>query len=166
MRSFHAGHTIHVRARLVVTLLLATTYAGCKSVASVVDVITPIEMTHTAIDETFVRVDLYAKQHGAIPPSLAVLPQRSGYMNRTTDGWKRPLLYDIRNDGCVTLTSYGKDRKPGGVGEDADISRSYRAKRPDGSLWAGVDGLWIVNAEVRQPATGKSERQVKYPDAE
>ena len=69
-------------------------------------------------------------------------------MNRTTDGWNRPLQYRVAQDGIITLTSLGADGKPGGDGEDADISVSYRSKRPNGSLWVGSP-MWLVEAEVK-----------------
>jgi len=102
-------------------------------------------MTHTAITETFVRMNLYAQQRHSIPTSLDVLLKRTGYANRTTDGWNRPLLFETRADGILTLKSFGKDGKPGGKGEDADISTSYQAKHEDGTLWIG-DEMWIVKA--------------------
>jgi hypothetical protein len=113
------------------------------------DRITPVEMTHTAIGETFYRIQIYAQKYGAVPASLDALPKREGYVNRTTDGWGRPLEYRVRPDGVITLTSYGRDGAPGGAGDDADISVSYRTKRADGSLWVGSD-LWIVEARVKQ----------------
>jgi hypothetical protein len=158
----------HVRF-LAAILLSAFAVAGCVCPACLLDhfvtVITPVEMTDSAITETFVRIDLYAKEHGTTPPSLDVLPERKGYMNRITDGWGRPLLYEVSDDGRLTLTSYGKDGKPGGSGEDADISRSYYSRRPDGSLWVGSD-LWIVEAEVGEPTAGRSKLLVAQPNVQ
>jgi hypothetical protein len=98
--------------------------------------------------ETLARINIYAETNKAIPPSLDVLAKRDGYVNRTTDGWNRPLQYRVTQDGIITLTSLGADGKPGGNGEDADISVSYRSKRPDGSLWVGSP-MWLVEAEVK-----------------
>jgi len=112
-------------------------------------VITPVEMTYTAIGETFFRIHLYVKQNSVLPTSLDVLPKREGYSNRITDGWNRVLQYHIANDGVITLTSFGKDGKPGGTGDNTDISRSYYSKRKDGSLWVGTD-MWIVEAEINK----------------
>lgn len=112
------------------------------------DRITPVEMTKTAITETVVRINIYAETNRAVPPSLDVLPRRNGYANRTTDGWGRPLQYRVATNGIITLTSFGRDAKPGGSGEDADVSESYFAKKPDESLWVG-SAMWIVDAQVR-----------------
>lgn len=110
--------------------------------------ITPVESTNSAIIESFARVQLYAKANRVAPPSLDALPKRKGYANQITDGWHRPLHYRLASDGVITLTSLGKDGKPGGTGEDADISVSYRSRRPDGSLWAASDS-WIGEAQVK-----------------
>jgi len=117
--------------------------AGCS-----MHTITPVEATHTAIGETFARVQIYAETNRFVAPSLDVLPKRGGYANQTSDGWHRPLLYRAAPDGVITILSLGKDGKSGGAGEDADISVSYRSKRQDGSLWVGSD-LWLVEAEVK-----------------
>jgi hypothetical protein len=113
-----------------------------------IHLVTPEEMTRTSIIETFVRIDLYAKQNRCPPPSLDVLPRREGYVNRTIDGWNRPLQYHIGTDGLITLVSFGRDGKIGGSGEDADISQSYYSRRKDGTLWVGAE-LWIAEAQVK-----------------
>lgn len=112
------------------------------------DKITPVEMTRTAMTETLARINIYAETNKAVAPSLDVLAKRDGYLNRTTDGWNRPVQYRVAQDGIITLTSLGADGKPGGDGENADISVSYRSKRPDGSLWVGSP-MWLVEAEVK-----------------
>jgi hypothetical protein len=132
---------MHLTRSLAFGVLLSFALVGCAP-------ITPVEMTHSAITETFVRINIYARKYGAIPPSVDALPIREGYANSTTDGWGRRPEYRVAPDGTITLTSHGRDGRPGGTGDDADISVSYRTKRPDGSLWAGSD-LWIV--EGRQP---------------
>lgn len=131
------------------SIILAFGFVVAAVVAfSFVDRITPVEMTHTAMIETFVRISLYAETNKALPPSLEVLPKREGYANRTTDGWKRTLEYSVSGDGVITLRSLGKDGRPGGDGENADISQSYLSKRPDGSLWVGSP-MWTAEAEVK-----------------
>lgn len=101
----------------------------------------PSQVTSNSIVETFVRIELYAKQHGSLPHSLDALPRREGYANETRDGWDRRLLYDINSDGTITLASLGKDGRPGGDGDNADLIATCRAYRPDGSLWIGA-GDW------------------------
>ena len=123
--------------------------------SSLVCVITPVEMTNTAIVESFVRMRMYLAEHHQFPASLDELPRRDGYANRTTDWWRRPLIYKAEQDNFITLLSLGKDGEPGGTGEDADIQRTYRTKNPDGS-WCVHEELWIVTAEVTKPPTTAS----------
>ena len=133
---------MHPRQHILCVTLAMLALVSCHR-------ITPVEMTKSAITETFVRIGIYAQTNRAVPPSLAVLPKRDGYANRTTDGWGRPLRYSLATNGIIALTSFGRDGKPGGSGEDADTSESYFTKKSDGSLWVGSD-LWIVEAQVRQ----------------
>jgi hypothetical protein len=113
---------------------------GCSAL-----VITPVEMTNTAIGETLARIDIYAKQNHEVPRTLTTLPKRDHHINRITDGWNRQLIYTVENN-VITLTSLGKDGVIGGIGENADISQSYYYKKPDGTLWVGQD-LWLVEAK-------------------
>lgn len=133
------------RASIILALCLVLVLAWVA--LCFVDRATPVDMTRTAMTETFIRICLYAETNKALPPSLDALPKRDGYANRTTDGWKRPLQYRVDKNGVITLRSFGADGKPGGAGDDADLSQSYRSKRPDGSLWVGSP-MWIVEAEV------------------
>jgi hypothetical protein len=110
-------------------------------------VITPSEMTFTNIGATFVRIGLYAKDHKSIPSNLTALPKREGYTNDLNDGWHHPLQFRVSDDGVLTISSLGRDGKPGGSGEDADVSVRYYSRHKDGSLWAG-EPLWSVEAQI------------------
>lgn len=113
-----------------------------------VTTIPPSAMTHTAITETQVRIHIYMLEHREYPPNLAVLPKRDGYMNRTTDGWGHPLLYAVDDDGIISLSSLGCDGKPGGTGDDQDVTRRYRTRNDDGTLNID-DELWTVRSEIK-----------------
>ena len=124
-----------------------------------VDVIPARAMTVSAMTETFARISLYAQQNNDIPPSLDILPKRSGYANQITDGWGRPLKYEFTPDGIIRLTSLGKDGVLGGTEDDTDVSMAYYTRCPDGSLWVTSE-MWMVEAKVRgentqQAAGGK-----------
>jgi hypothetical protein len=134
----------------VVLAVLTVACAGC-------DQIPPAAATQSAMVESFARINIYAETNRSVPPSLDVLPRRAGYANQTTDGWGRPLQYDLSQDGIITLRSLGADGKPGGVGENADVSLSYFSKRPDGSLWVGSP-MWIGEAVVRPQQDGPANR--------
>jgi len=107
----------------------------------------PESLTHAGIQSTMVRIQMYMLEHRAYPPSLTVLPEREGHDNRLTDGWGRPLLYSVDEDGIITVSSLGRDGKPGGDGRDADIVRRNRSRNEDGSLDI-EDEYWSVTSEV------------------
>ncbi len=117
------------------------------------ETISPRDLTRSALLETFVRIQLYARQSNSVPPSLDVLPRRAGYANRTTDGWQRPLHYELSSNDILRLTSRGRDGQPGGQGDDADISMAFHARKPDGSLWITSE-QWLVEAEIRDKNPG------------
>jgi hypothetical protein len=133
--------------RVIIGIVVIAAILGI--ILLLVDVIPPKAMTVTAIDETFVRIGMYVRQHNSIPSSLDILPKREGYANRITDGWNRPLQYEVWSNGIIRLTSSGKDGKLGGDGENADITKAYRTKKPDGSLWATSE-MWIVEGEITE----------------
>ncbi len=102
-------------------LLWVIAFAGCASFA---DRIPPRDETVTSMELTAIRIGMYMRQNASLPKSLAVIPEREGYYNRTTDGWSRPLIYRHDDDG-FSLTSLGRDGVPGGNGEDADVVRKF-----------------------------------------
>ncbi|MGS5084978.1 type II secretion system protein GspG [Hydrogenophaga sp. A37] len=124
--------------------ILAVLFGGCH-----VDVIPDRDLTYSAIGETFFRIHLYAKANGTLPPSLNLLPERSGYTNQITDAWHRPLAYDIDADGILTIRSLGQDGAVGGSGDDGDIVVKYRGRDGTGKVIAGQE-LWVVDGEIKQ----------------
>ncbi|TAG64917.1 MAG: hypothetical protein EAZ24_17080 [Burkholderiales bacterium] len=135
-----AFHPTQLMIRFASFILLALT--ACHPC-----IITPSEMTHSAIGETFYRIHLYAKANGTLPASLTILPTRENYSNSVIDGWGKPLLYATTAYGALSLTSWGSDGLPGGVGDAVDITVSYRGKDENGRIIAG-DELWIVKGKV------------------
>jgi hypothetical protein len=123
--------------KLALKLSLAGVITGCH-----VDVIGSRDMTATAMGETSARIGLYAKSKGQLPPDLTVLPVRQGFMNQTTDGWNRPLVYKIEGD-TFSISSFGRDGVAGGAGDDEDMTRNYQ----------------LTNGEVTEVAQLKSEKR-------
>ncbi len=136
-----------VMKRIAVGLVFFVLAAWLIS-SSLVTYITPREMTVTAIGETFYRIHLYAQSNGELPETVADLPVREGYANRTQDGWGSELAYKVNDNGIVTLTSLGADNLAGGIGDDADITRSHRSLDESGKFIAGEE-LWTVTSEVQ-----------------
>lgn len=83
-------------------------------------------------------VETFRAQHGGRPPeSLAQLIQRdatgSRYldMDELLDPWRREYLYLARGSWAADylLATYGRDGRPGGEGEDSDITHLECYKR-------------------------------------
>jgi hypothetical protein len=112
--------------RPLIVFLLAASIAGLAFYAcgEMATRIPRKNQTTSAMTETMVRMRIYLQHSQTLPDSLDVLPVRKGYLNCTTDGWGRPLIY-VTEDKGFTLTSLGKDGVPGGSGEDADVVRKY-----------------------------------------
>ena len=90
--------------RITSAMLTAVAVCGCQSF---VNVIPPRDMTNTAITETTVRIHMYMTANGKYPDNLSVLPVRDGYANRTTDGWGQNLIYEVDDEGIISLKSLG-----------------------------------------------------------
>jgi hypothetical protein len=110
---------------------------------TLVDIIPPRSTTAGNMHMTKRRILRFAATHGSLPTSLEQLPCIEGYVNETTDGWGRPILWRIDGDDVI-LTSYGRDGVPGGTGEDADMVGAFRTKTGDGE-WADELCEWRHN---------------------
>lgn len=90
-----------------------------------------IEVNRLVTDLEFFRVDvgrfptedegmnaLVQAPDGAAGWNGPYLPKAS----QLNDPWGRPYLYDLENDGTVTVRTLGADGAENGNGEDADIS--------------------------------------------
>ena len=51
----------------------------------------------------------------------------------TKDAWGRPFVYQLVEEGRATIISYGADGKPGGSGQDTDLTFEVK-KRPKGQM--------------------------------
>lgn len=103
----------------------------------------PENYTSTTMYPLKTRILLYAKTHNSPPPNLTVLPPLEGFINSTKDVWGNEIIYQVQGT-TIKLISYGKDQKPGGVGENLDVIGIFEAKNGFGG-WAGEsDNNWKV----------------------
>jgi hypothetical protein len=105
-----------------------------------VDTVPPRSVTHTNMHMMKRRILRFASAHSALPTSVEQLPRIEGFANEVTDGWGRLIRFRVEGND-VTLTSYGRDGKPGGDGEDADMVAVFRVKTDIGA-WAGEFSDW------------------------
>lgn len=77
---------------------------------------------------TDAAIQKFRQKHGKLPRSLKQLtadPEFSKlqYRGEISDSWYQPLIYKIDGDNYI-LISYGRDKKPGGIGLDCDLSNA------------------------------------------
>jgi hypothetical protein len=111
---------------ILVGLLLSA--ASCQSL-QFVDVITPQNNTETGLTLTFDRIQTYWNRHGRVPKNPADLPDLPGRDCEMRDGWGREFHWKSDGKRTVWVWSLGRDGKPGGSGEDADLVITFEGKR-------------------------------------
>lgn len=108
----------------------------------VIDINPPRSITKGRMLITARRIIEYAREHNELPANLADLPPMPGYDTSTNDGWGRPLRYSLTADpdftlrryvADFTLTSLGADNRPGGAGDNRDITRTFSARDSAGA---------------------------------
>jgi hypothetical protein len=109
--------------------------------AANVDVIPPSGVTHSSIHMCKRRVQRYAIEHNVLPTTLNETKEIEGFNTAIEDYWGHPILYSVDAKGLVTLSSYGKDNKPGGTGDDADLVGVYPSRQPNGK-WSDESVQW------------------------
>jgi hypothetical protein len=92
------------------------------------------------------RVLRYAKIHNSLPKSPRDLPEIPGKISGVQDAWGREILMSFE-DAKATLTSLGRDGKPGGTGEDADMTGAFPLKDQNGD-WAEEGVPWIQEPKL------------------
>ena len=83
-----------------------------------------IQVARAQIDALEKAVDQYRLDNRRYPTSEEGLAAVQPYMKKAvpSDPWGRAYVYQIPGDKAeYTVLSYGRDGKPGGTGEDADI---------------------------------------------
>jgi hypothetical protein len=83
----------------------------------------------------------YAKLHNSLPTSVYDLPEIPNKSDRVQDAWGRDIVMKFADDRA-TLTSLGRDGKPDGTGEDAEMSGVFPLKDENGK-WADEYVDWI-----------------------
>lgn len=80
------------------------------------------------------RILIHAIENNELPLSLDDLKELEGFNNSTNDYWGNQVQY-LLDGSTVTLRSNGKDKEPGGAGENLDIMGIFDAKNINGE-WA------------------------------
>jgi hypothetical protein len=113
---------------LLVLVVLATIVRLAFDIG-LAETIPPDALTRTRMTVTEVRIRSYYAGASTLPNSLAVLPVTDAARdNNVTDGWGRPMQYRVEGTK-VTLTSFGRDGRPGGRGKDSDIVTTFSVQQ-------------------------------------
>lgn len=102
----------------LIGILLAV--ASCQSYR-IVDTIPPKNKTDSVLRFTYVRIQDYWNENGKVPMIAAELPDVKDHDCSMKDGWGRELNWDSDGISKVRVWSLGRDGKPGGTGDDADM---------------------------------------------
>ena len=91
----------------------------------IVDTIPPPSLTKSRLIVTYNRIQNFWNQHGKVPAKPADLPDEKNRDCSMTDGWGRELHWNSDGKSMVKMWSLGRDGKPGGTGEDADMEVEF-----------------------------------------
>ena len=86
------------------------------------------------------RIHLYTATYNKLPQNLEVLMPLAGDDNRIIDVWGNKINLEI-SVSTVSLISYGKDKKLGGIDENLDVVGIFDA-RIDQNVWANENTPW------------------------
>ena len=100
----------------------------------------PENFTSTYMYPLTTRIIRFAKVNNRLPYNLSELPSLDDFTNKTTDVWGNEINY-IVNGTTVTLLSYGKDQKSGGIGNDKDVIGIIETKTAEG-IWVDEKDDW------------------------
>ncbi len=92
----------------------------------------------------------FVATNGRAPSNLEELARYEPAVSTLKDGWGNPLVYQVESSGVVSITSLGKDKRPGGPGQNADSVWSFALKDQSGN-WIGTNWQkgsldWLTNA--------------------
>jgi len=132
--------------RFIVILVLVTPVAALLFFCSL-ELVPARGLTGARMEILKQRILQSARLRGELPKTPADLPPRPGADDNVQDGWGRDLTWTVSPAGIVTLHSLGRDGRPGGTGEDADITRSFPARTAQGA-WSAETVPWSADSLV------------------
>ena len=113
-------------------LLVGTILLGCCARIS------PESETYTSVTLIRNAINEFVAAYGRAPVDLQELARFNPSVTTWKDGWRNPLIYRVDNSGVASLSSLGRDNRPGGAGQDADLLWSFALKDSVGK-WRGTN---------------------------
>ncbi len=84
------------------------------------DTMTPEEATDASVTVVRNAINDFVADNGRAPSNMVEIARYQPVDKAWNDVWGRTLLYQGSTSGIASLTSLGKDGRPGGLGQDAD----------------------------------------------
>ena len=128
-----------IRKSILLSLIAVLVLVGIAMLF--IDTVPPHSMTHLSMHTCKRRVLRYAQKHGKLPSELSETEEIEGFHASIKDGWGVVLDYSVDRNDVVTFRSLGKDRAPGGVGDNVDMIGIFPARESDGS-WSDEFVEW------------------------
>ena len=122
MKKLHAGFTLLELLVVIVIIGLLAGYVAPRYFSQVGK--SEVQVARAQIDALEKAVDQYRLDNRRYPTNEEGLAAVQPYLKKTlpNDPWGRPYLYRTPGEKSdYEVVSYGRDGKPGGSGEDADI---------------------------------------------
>ena len=122
MKQLHKGFTLLELLVVIVIIGLLAGYVAPRYFSQVGK--SEVQVARAQIDALEKAIDQYRLDNRRYPTSEEGLAAVQSYLKKSVpnDPWGRPYVYQIPGDKAeYTVLSYGRDGKPGGTGEDADI---------------------------------------------
>jgi hypothetical protein len=114
---------------LVASLILA----GCNF-----DTMSHEEATDASATVVRNAINNFVADMGRAPSNMVEIARYRPVGKAWNDAWNRPFLYQVNTSGVASLTSLGKDGRPGGLGQDADSIWTFALKDHSGN-WIGTN---------------------------
>jgi hypothetical protein len=102
------------------------------------ETISPEDLTATSAIVVRNAINTFIADNGRAPSNMLEIARYRPVNTVWNDGWGRPLLYHVNASGVASLTSLGKDGRPGGLGQDADLVWTFALKDRFGN-WIGTN---------------------------
>lgn len=72
------------------------------------------------------QIEEYEKKNGHLPDTIEGFRRFNKNRDITKDEWGNQIIYTVDSEGFITLTSLGRDGKPGGKGKNSDTILHFK----------------------------------------